>query len=132
MIRLLTAAAVAMATPGWTSLRAFALTCTGKQVAYQETSKVQQTIPWQETFRIDLDRASFCSAACVRRAAIVSVGAEGIVLENSQGRFDSSLKRFHASGGAIEMRMIAAASKTDRFHVETAGTCTVGPIPVAK
>ena len=118
---------VAMAAT-WTPLKTLSITCTGTQTAYQENNPVKQTLPWQETFSVDLVGGTYCSTQCSTRTPLSALTNDGLDLENSSGQFGSSLKRFHAATGAIESNLIVAASPTDRFHVEQAGTCKISPV----
>ena len=111
----------------WTPMSRFSMVCTGTQTAYQETTGVKMTLPWQETFSIDLVGGSFCSQGCARSKPLRAITLDGLDLENSTAQYSSSLRRFHAQTGAIETNIVTAASLTDRIHLELAGTCKIQP-----
>ena len=122
---LLTGWIAAVAT--WTPMTSFNLACTGSQTAYEDSTKIKQTLPWAETFSVDLTGGTFCSQGCAHRFPLSAVTAAGLDLENSQSQYGSSLRRFNASTGQIQTAIVTPASATEAFHLQQTGTCTLKP-----
>ena len=113
---------VAAAAP-WTPLTAFTLTCTGTQTAYTEDTGQTQTLPWSQAFSVDLTSGFYCTQGCARQHPLTAVTGDGLDLDNSRSQYGSTLRRFHAASGKIEVNVISAVSSTQRFHQVQAGVC---------
>ncbi len=122
LVGLILSSAVASSV-SWAPSGAFALTCTGTSTAYQEGVAIKQTIPWQETFKVDLSKGTYCAQSCGRKFQLSAVRQDELDLENSTATSSSSIKRYHPSSGAIEISIVMGASPLDRLHIEQAGVC---------
>ena len=114
----------------WTPLTAFSLACTGAQTAYADDigqAGVKQTLPWSETFTIDLVGGTYCSQGCATLHPLSAVTAAGLDLDNASIPDGSSLRRFTASSGAMQVNVVTAASSTRHVHLEETGTCALQP-----
>ena len=112
----------------WTPMTAFNLTCSGTQTAYEDTMKINKTMPWSETFKIDLVGGTFCSQGCAKRFALSAVTPAGLDLQNTQSQYGSSLRRFNAADGSFTATIAVPSSATVAFHLQQTGTCRVGPL----
>ena len=125
MIATLLAAGWVAAAATWTPLMSFNLLCTGTQTAYTDDTGVKQTLPWSQTFSVDLTHGSYCTQGCARPYALGALTSDGLDLDNAKVQYGSTLRRFHASTGQIQTNVITAASATQRFHLEQSGTCKI-------
>ena len=111
----------------WTPLKTFTLACSGTQAAYTEETGVKQTLPWSQAFSVDLVGGTYCTQGCALRHPLSALTTDGLDLDNTTGHSSSTLRRFHAASGQVEMNVITAASANQRFHLEQTGTCTIKP-----
>jgi hypothetical protein len=123
------ASSAVTATPNWAPSSAFTLTCTGTQTAYQEGDAGKQTIPWQETFTVDLAKGNYCAQSCGRKFQFNALKQDELDLDNTTSASGSSLKRYHPSSRTMETNTIRGASKIDRLHIEQSGTCKIAAKP---
>ena len=124
---LLAAAGWVAATASWTPLNAFTLSCSGTQTGYTDDTGQKQTLPWSQTFSVDLTRGSYCTQGCARPHPLSALTTDGLDLDSSVSQYGSTLRRFHAASGQIEIKVVTAASQTRRFHLEQSGVCQVQP-----
>ena len=125
MIASLLAAGWVAAVASWTPLTTFSLTCTGTQTGYTDDNAQKMTLPWSQTFSVNLTAGTYCTQGCARPNALSALTTDGLDLDNARSQYGSTLRRFHALTGQIETNVITAASATQRFHLEQAGTCVI-------
>src|SRR5579875_2827763 len=109
-------------TASWAPSARFSLACTGTQTGYQEAGGPKLSLPWAETFTIDLTAGTWCSQGCAKAEPISAASASALDLDNVSTPDSSSLKRFQVSGGAYASAEVAGRTPDQRFHVEKRGT----------
>lgn len=125
-------------TASWGPAARFSLVCTGTQTGYQERAPsglglgpAQLSIPWRETFTIDLKKGTYCSQGCALPEPISAVTATGVDLANVSNPGATILKRFTVAGGIYQSSEVTGLSSggpaSDRFHLEKSGTCVITP-----
>ena len=125
MIATLLAAGWVAAIASWTPLTSFTLNCTGTQTGYTDDTGQKQTLPWSQTFSVDLVAGTYCTQGCARPYALSALTTDGLDLDNATSQYGSTLRRFHALSGQFETNIITAASATQRFHLQQNGACTL-------
>ena len=125
MIAPLLAAGWVAATASWTPLTTFTLDCTGTQTGYTDDTGQKMPLPWRQTFSVNLRAGTYCTQGCAIPHALSALATDGLDLDNAISQYGSTLRRFHAASGQIEVKVVTAASQSQRFHLEQAGSCKI-------
>ena len=101
------------------------LTCTGQQTMTRNDIQISSTIPWSETFTIDVAHHTFCGTTCAKHTIVDLTDPTKIVLNEFRRGKGSTPLTFDTASKEISGLTVESLDQKIDMTLTKSGKCSV-------